>query len=224
MLSKKYFDFQSSFQPFTYLQLNLFYTRISPLNCCDIVANYFIHEKAVVENGAVIGDHSKIWHFSHIRETAILGTNVIIGKNVYVDINVVIGSNVKIQNNVSVYSGVTIEDDVFIGPHAVFTNDLNPRSKGEWEIMETRVKRGTSIGANSVIICGNTLGSHCMVGAGSVVTKSVPAHALVFGNPARFRGIVCFCGEKVAGEEAQDGIYTCSQCNETFSFSPNNFE
>ena len=184
------------------------------------MTDYFIHTLAVVDDGATIGSGSKIWHFSHIRSTAKLGSNVIIGKNVYIDADVEVGSNVKIQNNVSVYHGVTIEDDVFVGPHAVFTNDLRPRAVGDWEVSKTLVKKGASIGANSVIICGNTLGSYCMIGAGSVVTKSVPAHALVFGNPAIFQGVVCSCGSKVASKDAIEGTeYHCDKCNSTFTFS-----
>lgn len=189
------------------------------------MGDYFVHSLAVVDNGATIGPNSKIWHFSHIRSTAKLGANVIIGKNVYIDADVIIGSNVKIQNNVSVYHGVKIEDDVFVGPHAVFTNDLRPRAVGDWQVSETFVKKGASIGANSVIICGNTLGQYCMIGAGSVVTKSVPAHALVFGNPARFQGVVCKCGTKLAGKDAADNTtYHCSSCGSDVFFSLSSFE
>ena len=184
------------------------------------MTDYFVHPLAVVDTGATIGADSKIWHFAHVRSTAKLGTNVIIGKNVYIDAEVLIGSNVKIQNNVSVYHGVTIEDDVFVGPHAVFTNDLRPRAVGDWTVSETHVKKGASIGANSVIICGNTLGCYCMIGAGSVVTKSVPAHALVFGNPARFQGVVCSCGTKLDGKDAPEQTeYTCSNCHSKINFS-----
>lgn len=189
------------------------------------MTEYFVHSLAVVDEGAIIGSGSKIWHFAHVRSSAKLGSNVIISKNVYIDADVVVGSNVKIQNNVSVYHGVTIEDDVFVGPHAVFTNDLRPRAVGDWQVGETLVKKGASIGANSVIVCGNTLGSYCMIGAGSVVSKSVPAHALVFGNPARFQGVVCSCGNKVAGKEAKDSAdYHCDSCQSNFSFSPTSFE
>ena len=189
------------------------------------MTDYFVHPLAVVDTGAAIGSDSKIWHFAHVRSTAKLGSNVIIGKNVYIDADVSVGSNVKIQNNVSVYHGVKIEDDVFVGPHAVFTNDLRPRAVGEWTVSETLVKKGASIGANSVIICGNTLGSYCMIGAGSVVTKSVPAHALVFGNPARFQGVVCSCGMKLAGKNAKDqSEYICSSCQSKIKFSQSVFE
>ena len=186
--------------------------------------DYYVHPLAVVDNGASIGSNSKIWHFAHVRSSAKIGNNVIIGKNVYVDADVIIGSNVKIQNNVSVYHGVTIEDDVFVGPHAVFTNDLRPRAVGDWTVGKTLVKKGASIGANSVIVCGNDLGSYCMIGAGSVVTKSVPSHALVFGNPARFQGVVCVCGVKLAGKDAKDNsTYHCASCNRDISFSKKKF-
>jgi acetyltransferase-like isoleucine patch superfamily enzyme len=187
------------------------------------MTKYFVHETAIIDDGAIIGDESKIWHFSHIRSSSRIGSNVIIGKNVYVDINVIIGSNVKIQNNVSVYSGVTIEDNVFVGPHVVFTNDLKPRAVGEWKIVKTQVNSGASIGANSVIICGTTLGSNCMIGAGSVVTKSVPSHALVFGNPAKFHGVVCVCGEKLSDSSTGENTYSCTHCGNKIKFSPNNF-
>ena len=188
------------------------------------MSDYYVHPLAVVDNGATIGLNSKIWHFAHIRSTAKLGSNVIIGKNVYIDADVIIGSNVKIQNNVSVYHGVTIDDDVFVGPHAVFTNDLRPRAVGDWQVGKTNVKKGASIGANSVIVCGNDLGSYSMVGAGSVVTKSVPAYALVFGNPARFQGVVCKCGTKLAGKDATDNSsYHCDKCQSDIHFSMTKF-
>ena len=187
------------------------------------MSDYYVHPLAVIDEGAILGENTKVWHFSHIRNSAKIGSNVIIGKNVYIDINVIIGSNVKIQNNVSVYSGVTIEDDVFVGPHAVFTNDLRPRAVGDWNIVKTTVKKGSSIGANSTVICGNTLGKYCMIGAGSVVTKSVPSHALVFGNPARFQGVVCVCGEKLSDSSAQNKVYTCSKCQQRIEFSFDNF-
>jgi len=185
--------------------------------------NYFVHETAIIDEGAIIGNNSKIWHFTHVRNTARIGSDAIIGKNVYIDIDVIIGSNVKIQNNASIYSGVTIENDVFVGPHVVFTNDLKPRAVGEWKIVKTQVRKGVSIGANSVIICGKTLGSNSMIGAGSVVTKSVPAHALVFGNPAKFQGIVCFCGEKVADSSTKKNTFICNQCSKEINFSFDNF-
>ncbi len=186
--------------------------------------DYFVHDTAIVDEGAMIGNGTKIWHFSHVRASAEIGENVVIGNGVYIDAHVKIGSYSKIQNKVSVYDGVTIEEEVFVGPHAVFTNDMKPRAQGEWKIVKTLVKKGASIGARAVIVCGTTIGSYSMIGAGSVVTKSVPAHALVFGNPARFQGVVCYCGEKIAGKEAENGgTFTCPSCHRKVDYDPNKF-
>ena len=160
--------------------------------------NYIKHPTAIVESDTV-GEGTKIWHFVHIRKDAIIGKNCNIGKSVYVDTEVRIGDNVKIQNFVSIYKGVEIENDVFIGPSVVFTNDMYPRAF-IWEngkIVQTIVKKGSSIGANATIICGVTVGEYAMIGAGSVVTRDVPPYGLVFGNPAHLRGYVCQCGEKL---------------------------
>ena len=163
--------------------------------------NIFIHPTAEVSPGAEIGDGTRIWNQAQVREDSRIGTDCIISKNVYIDIGVRIGSRVKIQNNVNVYHGVTIEDDVFLGPSMTFTNDLFPRAfNADWEVSETLVKRGASIGAGAVVVCGHTVGEYAMVGAGSVVTKDVPAHALVVGNPARQIGWVCRCGQKLDRE------------------------
>jgi len=178
--------------------------------------SYFIHPTAVVEDGAVIGDGTRVWHFAHIRSGARIGRNCNIGKDVYIDVGVEIGDNVKIQNGVSIYRGVRIEDDAFIGPHAVFTNDLYPRSfNRDWKIVPTLVKKGASIGANATIVCGVTIGEYAMIGAGSVVTRDVPPHGLVYGNPARLRGFVCFCGrrlEEVVEMSENEVSFRCSQC------------
>ena len=132
----------------------------------------FIHEKAVVDDGAQIGEGTRIWHFAHVRSSAKVGKHCNIGKGVYIDADVTIGNNVKIQNGVSVYHGVTIEDDVFCGPHMTFTNDMYPRAFGDsFEVSKTLVKKGASIGAHAVIVCDTTLGEYCMVGSGAVVTK-----------------------------------------------------
>ena len=166
----------------------------------------FIHPSAFVSNEAVIGKGSKVWVNSQIREKVVIGENCIISKDTYIDIGVEIGNNVKIQNGVSIYQGVTIGNGVFIGPNAVFTNDYFPRAENSaWEVTPTVFKDGCSIGANATIICGNTLGEYCMVGAGSVVTKDVPPYALVVGNPAKVIGYVCICGQRL-----QDGV--CPNC------------
>lgn len=175
--------------------------------------NYFKHPTSIVESNE-IGEASKIWHFAHIREHAVIGKNCNIGKSVYIDSDVKIGDNVKIQNFVSVYKGVEIESDVFVGPSVVFTNDLYPRAF-IWDndkLVLTTVKKGSSIGANSTIICGVTIGEYAMVGAGSVVTKDVIPFSLVFGNPARFQGYVCYCGKKLSNTVEEDKEYTIYNC------------
>jgi len=149
--------------------------------------DYFVHESAIVDDGAIIGKDTKIWHFCHIMPEAVIGPACSLGQNVFVANGVEIGSNVKIQNNVSLYTGVTCEDDVFLGPSMVFTNVINPRSavNRKSEYMKTTVRRGASIGANATIVCGNDVGAYAFIGAGTVVTKEVPAFALMVGNPAR---------------------------------------
>ncbi len=180
--------------------------------------NFFKHQTAIIESN-IIGDGSKIWHFAHIREKAEIGQNCNIGKSVYIDTEVKIGNNVKIQNFVSIYKGVEIEDDVFVGPSVVFTNDMYPRAF-IWEekrVIPTIVKKGSSIGANSTIICGLTIGEYAMVGAGSVVTKDVPPFGLVFGNPARLKGSVCYCGKRlsrIVKDEDEKTVYEC-ECGKT---------
>ena len=160
-----------------------------------------VHPTAEVEHGAKIGPGTRVWHLVHIRSSATIGAGCTIGRNVYVDAGVTVGDFVKIQNNVSVYAGVTLGDEVFVGPSAVFTNDLRPRARNaEWTITPTMVCRGASIGANATIICGTVIGAHAMVAAGSVVTRDVQPHQLVAGNPARHRGWVNRRGDVVSRE------------------------
>ena len=168
---------------------------------------YYVHDTAIVEEGAKIGEDTRIWHHAHVRSGSVIGAKCNIGKNCYIDEGARIGNGVKIQNNVSVYHGVEIEDDVFVGPSAVFTNDYYPRAfSRDWEVKTTVIRHGASIGANATIICGHTVGKYAMIGAGSVVTKDVPAYALVVGNPAKQIGWVCECGQKL------DEDMKCSRC------------
>ncbi len=160
---------------------------------------YFVHESSYVDDGAVIGEGTKIWHFSHIMPGAVIGKGCSIGQNVNIGSKAVLGDNVKVQNNVSIYDNITLEDDTFCGPSMVFTNVFNPRShvSRKDEYMDTLVKRGATIGANATVVCGNTIGRYAFVGAGAVVVTDVPDYALVYGNPARRHGWVCQCGEKL---------------------------
>ena len=158
----------------------------------------FIHQSANVSTEAKIGNGTKIWINSQIRENSEIGENCIISKDTYIDTNVKIGNNCKIQNGVSIYQGVTIEDDVFVGPNVCFTNDKVPRAfNTDWTITPTLVKQGASIGANSTIVCGITLGEYCMVAAGSVVTKDVMPYSLVMGNPAKHYSFLDKMGNKI---------------------------
>ena len=154
--------------------------------------NYQVHPTAVIDEGTIIGNGTKIWHFSHIMSGAVIGENCTIGQNVFIAPRVTLGNNVKVQNNVSIYTGVVCEDDVFLGPSCVFTNVINPRSfiSREEEFRPTLVKKGATVGANATIICGVTIGEYAMIGAGAVVTKDVPDYALIAGNPGRQIGRV----------------------------------
>ena len=160
---------------------------------------YFVHPSSFVDEGVSIGAGTKIWHFSHIMAETVIGAECNIGQNVVIGPEAVVGRGCKIQNNVSVYKGVTLEDEVFCGPSMVFTNVVNPRAaiRRMAEARPTLVKRGASLGANCTVICGVTIGRFALVGAGAVVTKDVPDHALVHGHPARIRGWVCACGGKL---------------------------
>ena len=173
--------------------------------------HYFAHETAVVDAGAEVGEGTKIWHFSHIMPGAKLGAGCNIGQNVVVSAGVVLGSNVKVQNNVSIYEGVTCADDVFLGPSCVFTNITNPRSaivrRGQYS--RTHLGRGASIGANATIVCGHDIGEYAFIGAGAVVTKNIPAFALVVGNPARQVGWMSIHGHRLEFDES--GQATCPE-------------
>jgi dTDP-4-amino-4,6-dideoxygalactose transaminase/acetyltransferase-like isoleucine patch superfamily enzyme len=174
-----------------------------------------IHPTAEVEPGAIVAAGTSIWNESHVRRDAVIGNSCTLGKNVFIDQGVRIGDHVKIQNNVSVYKGVELDNGVFVGPSAVFTNDLFPRAASqEWRVVPTKIRRGASIGANATVICGVDVGEYAMIGAGAVVTKSVEAHQLVTGNPARHRGWVCFCGTVVSRDAVQPMNLTCVRCGD----------
>lgn len=176
---------------------------------------YFKHETAIIDSGVHIGEGTKVWHFSHIMSGANLGSNCNLGQNVFVATGVEIGSNVKIQNNVSVYSGVTLEDNVFLGPSMVFTNVNTPRSFVERkDYSKTRVGKGASIGANATVVCGNDIGIYAFIGAGAVVTSTVPAYALMYGVPAKQQGWVSRNGMKLKLDENGRGI--CTETQETY--------
>ncbi len=179
-------------------------------------ANYFAHETAVIDAGCSIGEGTKIWHFSHIMPGARIGKRCNIGQNVVVSPEVVLGDNVKVQNNVSIYTGVTCEDDVFLGPSCVFTNVINPRSavNRRDNYLHTTVRQGASIGANATIVCGHEIGAYAFIGAGAVVTKEVPAYALVVGNPSRQIGWMSAFGHRL--EFDTNGLATCLESEEKY--------
>jgi UDP-2-acetamido-3-amino-2,3-dideoxy-glucuronate N-acetyltransferase len=177
--------------------------------------DFFVHESSYVDEGAQIGAGTKIWHFCHVMGSAKIGERCNIGQNVFVAADVTVGNNVKIQNNVSLYTGVVVEDDVFLGPSMVLTNVINPRShiSRKDEYKSTVIKRGATVGANATIVCGVTLGRYCFIGAGTVVTRSVPDYGLVYGNPGRIQGWMCQCGIRLEFEplDGQEQA-VCSEC------------
>ncbi len=178
-------------------------------------SNYFAHPTAVIDEGCEIGKGTKIWHFTHIMPGCKIGENCNLGQNVVVSPGVVLGKNVKVQNNVSIYTGVICDDDVFLGPSMVFTNVINPRSavNRKSEYLKTHVGKGASIGANATIVCGHDIGEYAFIGAGAVVTKTVPPYALVIGNPARQMGWMSEYGHKL---NFADGVATCPESNQKY--------
>jgi UDP-2-acetamido-3-amino-2,3-dideoxy-glucuronate N-acetyltransferase len=184
-------------------------------------SDFFVHETAVIDDNCIIGKGTKIWHFSHIMSNCKIGDGCNIGQNVVVSPEVVLGRNVKIQNNVSIYTGVTCDDDVFLGPSMVFTNVINPRSavnrRGEYS--KTHVGKGASIGANATIVCGHDIGKFAFIGAGAVVTKTVPDYALVVGNPAKQTGWMSEFGHRLNFDE--EGIAVCVESQEKYKLENN---
>ena len=182
---------------------------------------YFAHPTAVIDEGCIIGEGTKIWHFSHLMPGCKLGNGCNIGQNVFIDSKVELGKNVKVQNNVSIYQGVICEDDVFLGPSMVFTNISNPRSeiirKGMYE--KTVVCKGASIGANATIVCGNEIGKYAFIGAGAVVTKPVPPYALMIGNPARLSGWMSEFGHRLNFNP--DGLAVCKESGQEYVLENN---
>lgn len=186
------------------------------------MANYFAHETAVIDDGCVIGEGTKIWHFSHVMSDCSIGERCNLGQNVVVSPNVTLGTNVKVQNNVSIYTGVICEDDVFLGPSMVFTNVINPRSavnrRGQYA--QTLVEKGASIGANATIICGNNIGKYALIGAGSVVTRDIKPYALIVGNPGKQIGWVSEYGHRLNFDES--GFAVCEESGQEYKFENDN--
>jgi UDP-2-acetamido-3-amino-2,3-dideoxy-glucuronate N-acetyltransferase len=182
---------------------------------------FFAHPTAVIDEGCKIGDGTRIWHFSHIMPGCVIGNSCNIGQNVVISPEVVLGNNVKVQNNVSLYTGVICDDDVFLGPSCVFTNVINPRSavNRRNEYAATRVGKGASIGANATIVCGNNIGEYAFIGAGAVVTKEVPAYALIIGNPGRQAGWMSEYGHKLGFDN--NGLATCPESGQQYELSAN---
>ena len=175
--------------------------------------SYYVHPTAIIDDGCEIGDKTRIWHWCHIMKDVKIGSSCNIGEHAFIESGVKIGNGVKIKNNVAIYTGVECEDDVFLGPNCVFTNVANPRSfiERKNEFKSTIIKKGATIGANATIVCGNNIEEYAFVGAGSVVTKTVPAYTMVIGNPAKFYSYVCKCGVKL------DEDMICSACNTKYT-------
>ena len=182
---------------------------------------YFAHSTAVIDEHCIIGEGTKIWHFSHIMPGAVIGDNCNLGQNVVVSPKVILGNNVRVQNNVSIYEGVICEDDVFLGPSAVLTNVINPRSavSRKNEFKTTLIKKGASIGANATIVCGNTIGRYAFIGAGAVITRDVPDYALVVGNPGRQIGWMSEHGHKLKFDDSNTAI--CEESKQKYILKNN---
>lgn len=176
----------------------------------------FVHPTAIVEDGADLGAGVKIWHFGHVRTDARVGAGTSTGKGVFIDEEVVVGERVKIQNDVFLPKGLTVGDEVFLGPHAVFTNDRHPRAGDDWELTPTSIGRGASISANSTVVAGCHIGAYAVVGAGAVVTMAVADHQIVAGVPARHHGWACVCGATVSRETAPPSGVACQTCDRVF--------
>lgn len=181
---------------------------------------YYVHPTAIVDDGAEIGEGTKVWHFCHIMPGARIGRRCSFGQNVVIMPGVVIGDNVKVQNNILICTGVFLDDDVFCGPSVTFTNVRTPRSHVPRRdaYQDTRVGRGASLGGNCTVVCGHSIGRYALIGAGAVVTRDVPDYALVVGNPARISGWVCQCGEKLAGAKPAKSRLTCAACGDVYRF------
>ena len=177
----------------------------------------FIHPSAVIDEGASVGEGTRVWHWCHIMKGAIIGDNCNIGENAFIESGVKLGNGVKVKNNVALYTGIECEDNVFLGPNCVFTNVSNPRSfiERKNEFKKTIIRRGATIGANATIVCGHDIGEYAFVGAGSVVTKTVPPYTMVVGNPAKFYSYVCSCGYKL------DPNLICPNCKKEYIFDNN---
>lgn len=200
-----------------------------------MAGKFFAHATAEVSPKAKIGDGTKIWHSAQVRENADIGENCIIGKNVYIDFEVKIGKNCKIQNNCSVYHGSTIEEGVFLGPHCVLTNDRHPRAVNndltlkaadDWKVEGVTIRKGAALGAGTIAVAGVTIGEWAMTGSGSVVTKDVPPHAIVAGNPAALLGFVCKCGQKLDTPKETGGEmkFKCAHCKEEITLKKSDYK
>jgi UDP-2-acetamido-3-amino-2,3-dideoxy-glucuronate N-acetyltransferase len=183
--------------------------------------SFYVHPSSIIDDGCQIGEGTKIWHFSHVMSGAVIGNNCNLGQNVVVSPKVTLGNNVRVQNNVSIYEGVICEDDVFLGPSAVLTNVINPRSavSRKSEYKTTLIKKGASIGANATIVCGHTIGEYAFIGAGAVVTKDVPAYALIVGNPGRQTGWMSEYGQKLQFDK--EGNAVCSESGVAYLLNNN---